>query len=223
MGGDASGSSTPGTSSRVSARERPATAVALPKCRHARVAKAKTVSYGAPSQMVKKGKQLTAVVKTNCGTFSIALDAKRFPITVNSFVFLAQRHFYDGVPFDEAGAGTYLHGGDPRGKPKGPGYTVRGSIPEGIAYRYGVVAMAQPGEPPPGQAGSQFFIVLAKPWIDTSSIYPPIGTVKGGMDVLQGISQFGAHSPGPHNLGVFAPVGKLSRPVVIEGIAIRKG
>jgi hypothetical protein len=59
--------------------------------------------------------------------------------------------------------------------------------------------------------------------IDTSSIYPPIGTVKGGMDVLQGISQFGAHSSGPHNLGVFSPVGKLSRPVVIEDISIKRG
>lgn len=195
----------------------------LPSCRPARPGGARSVSYSAPARTVQKGEELTAVVRTNCGSFSIALDTERSAAVVNSFVFLARNGFYDGVPFDVAGAGRYLHGGDPPGKASGPGYAVRGKIPPGFIYRRGVVAMSQPGQGGYSKAGSQFFVVLAKPWLDFSGIYPPLGTVTRGFDVLDDISQFGPRSNYDSNPGVLGPVGKLKRPVVIESISIEEG
>jgi peptidyl-prolyl cis-trans isomerase B (cyclophilin B) len=218
--------STAATSERLRTAPHSPAAAAVPPCGRAGAAKPKHVSYQAPPQTVKKGEELTAIVRTSCGKFSIALDARRFPTTVNSFVFLAERGFYDGVPFDKAGAGKYLHGGDPPGRAIGPGYAVTGEIPTGYFYRHGAVALAQPEEAPEGsfhKAGSQFFIVLAKPWIDTSSIYPPIGTIEGGYGVHDRISQLGPHAEYPSNVGVVGPVAKLRRPVVIEGVSIKRG
>lgn len=205
------------------AKEAPA-AVDKPECKDVKPSKAKPATYQAPTQTVKRGEKLTAVVKTNCGSFRIALDAKRFQTAVNSFVFLAEKDFYDGLGFDEAAAGTFLHGGDPPGDAVGPGYTVVGKIPEGFIYRTGVVAMARFGEERLGRAGSQFFVSLGEPWIDISGIYPPIGTVDGGLGVLKGITQFGAQAaPGPRNTGVIGPIGELSRPVAIEDVSIERG
>jgi cyclophilin family peptidyl-prolyl cis-trans isomerase len=200
-----------------------AAAVAKPKCEPAKQLRATSASYAVPRQVVKKDERLTAVVRTNCGSFSIALDPRRFTAAVNSFVFLARKGFYDGISFDKAGGGKYLHGGDPPGKVDGPGYAVPGRIPSGIPYRHGVVAMAEPDEDGYGKAGSQFFIVLAKPWLDLSGVYPPIGVVEDGLDVLNGISYFGPHIEGPANIGTSGPIGKLSHRVVIEGISIEKG
>jgi cyclophilin family peptidyl-prolyl cis-trans isomerase len=196
---------------------------ARPQCRNVRPRKARGVAYRAPGQTVGKGERLTAVVRTNCGAFSIALDAKRFPTTVNSFVFLARRGFYDGVQLDKAGAGRYLHGGDPTGRADGPGYTVPGRIPAGFIYRHGVVAMAEPDQAGYGRAGSQFFIVLAKPWLDFTEVYPPLGTIKRGFGMLNAISHLGPRAGYFSNPGVLGPIGKLRRSVVIEDISIEKG
>lgn len=194
-------------------------------CKSVKQAARHSASYPAPRQIVSRGETLTAVVRTNCGSFSIALDAKRFPNAVNSFVFLARKGFYDGMPFDKAAAGRYLHGGDPPGPASGPGYSVTGQIPSGFIYRHGVVAMAEPkiDEAKAPRAGSQFFVVLARPWLDFTAVYPPFGTVKSGFDVLNGISHFGPRSRYRPNPGVLGPSGKLRRPVVIEGITIEKG
>lgn len=193
-------------------------------CGHAKPVKVKRADYGRPRQTVGRGERLTAVVRTNCGAFSISLDARRFPTAVNSFVFLAKKGFYDGVPFDRAAAGTYLEGGNPPGSANGPGYSVTGEIPEGFIYRHGTVAMSQSGTAPPGHAGSQFFVVVAKPWLDLGGVYAPLGTVGKGFDVLDRITRFGPPAGASfHNLGVTGPIGKLRRPVVIEKISIEKG
>jgi peptidyl-prolyl cis-trans isomerase B (cyclophilin B) len=192
-------------------------------CRDAQRARTRSASYRAPPQTVRRGEELTAVVSTNCGSFSVALDAKRSPTVVNSFVFLARKGFYDGVPFDRAGGGKYLHGGNPPGPADGPGYSVTGKVPPLYVYRHGIVAMSQAAEAKPGHSGSQFFIVLAKPWLDFSSIYAPFGSVKSGFDVLDRISNLGPSSKEPGNLGTVGTIGKLRRPVVIEKISIEKG
>jgi peptidyl-prolyl cis-trans isomerase B (cyclophilin B) len=198
-------------------------AAAASRCNDVEAPKAGSVSYRAPRQTVRKGEKLTAVVSTSCGTFSIALDVKRFPTTVNSFVFLARKGFYEGASFDRAAAGTFLQGGNPPGDAGGPGYSVNGEIPSGFIYRHGVVAMWQVGEASPGRAGSQFFIVLAKPWLDFSPLYAPLGTVEDGFDMLDSISKLGPPAPGPHNIGVAGPIGQLRREVLIEKISIQKG
>lgn len=192
-------------------------------CKHVKPSKVKSASYPAPEQVVKKGERLAAVVKTSCGTFEIRLNVKRFPTTVNSFVFLAEKGFYDGLGFERAAYGTYVEGGKPIGGAGGPGYSVEGEIPSGFIYRHSVVAMSQAGESAPGHAGSRFFVIVAKPWLDYSGIYAPLGTVEKGLDVLKQISELGAPSPGPHNVGVTGPVGKLKRPVLIERVTIKRG
>jgi cyclophilin family peptidyl-prolyl cis-trans isomerase len=194
------------------------------ECEHVKAPKSKPASYEGPKQSVKRGEKLIAVVETTCGTFEIELDTESFPTTVNSFVFLARQGFYEGLPFDEAAPGTYLHAGDPPGDATGPGYTVRGEVPEKLIYRHRVVAMAQPGKVGNGVAGSQFFIVLAKPWIDTNEIYPPIGKVSNGFDVLERINALGPSDryPGSNNVGVVGTIEKLRRPVLIEKVSIER-
>jgi peptidyl-prolyl cis-trans isomerase B (cyclophilin B) len=192
-------------------------------CKQVKPSKTKSAGYGAPEQVVKKGERLTAIVKTSCGTFDVSLNAKRFPTTVNSFVFLAEKGFYDGLGFERSGYDTYLEGGKPTGGAGGPGYSVVGKIPTGFIYRHRVVAMSQSGEATPGHAGSKFFVIVAKPWLDYSGVYAPLGTIGKGLGVLEQISELGAPSPGPHNVGVTGPVGKLKRPVLIEAVTIKRG
>jgi cyclophilin family peptidyl-prolyl cis-trans isomerase len=189
-------------------------------CKKASPSKARRAVYRAPPRTVSREDELTAVVRTSCGVFVIALEPKRFPETVNSFVFLARKGFYDGLRFDKAGAGRYLHGGDPPGRAQGPGYNVREEVPDGLIYRHRMVVMSEPGRRGYGHAGSQFFVVLAKPWLDFAGLYPPLGRVEKGLDVLEAISRLGPRSRFPNNPGVLGPVGELRRPVSIEEISI---
>ena len=215
----------PAAATAPAAASEPGTSVAdTSKCKHVKRPKFEPATYEAPRQTVGKGERLTAIVKTTCGSFEIELDTKRSPTTVNSFVFLARKGFYEGVPFDEAAPGTYLHGGDPPGRAAGPGYSVKGEVPEGIVYRHRVVAMEQPGEVPIGAAGSQFFIVLADPWIDLSGSYPPLGKVTRGFEVVKRINALGPRDQfsGGGNVGVIGTIGELRRTALIEKISIKR-
>lgn len=198
----------------------------VPGCRRVEPSKVKSASYRAPKQTVGRGEKLTAVVKTNCGSFKIALEAKRWPTTVNSFAFLAKNGFYDGLSFERASYDSYLEGGKPVGGAGGPGYSVKGEAPQvSYIYKQGVVAMSQSGEAPPGTAGSRFLIVVAKPWLDLGPVYAPLGKVAGGFDVVKHISELGPPdaSPGTGNLGTLGDIGKLRQAVLIEKVTIEKG
>jgi Cyclophilin type peptidyl-prolyl cis-trans isomerase/CLD len=119
-------------------------------CKQVEAPAPKKVSYGAPEQTVSKGEKLTAVVDTSCGTFEIGLDAGRAPKTVNSFVFLTEKGFYDGLAFHRVVPEFVIQGGDPLGTGSGgPDYSVDEKPPANLAYTKGVVAMAKsPAEPP---------------------------------------------------------------------------
>ncbi len=215
--------SDPTTTASAGGHDKTAAAKTSP-CKHVKPSKAKSATYSAPEQVVKQGERLAAVVKTSCGQFTIRLNLKRWPTTVNSFVFLAEKGFYDGLGFERAAYGTYVEGGKPIGGASGPGYSVEGEAPPtSFIYRHRVVAMSQSGESAPGHAGSRFFVIVAKPWLDYSGVYAPLGTIEKGLDVLEQISELGAPSPGPHNVGVTGPVGKLKRPVLIESVSIERG
>ena len=99
----------------------------------------------------------TATIKTTTGTFTIALDAKAAPVTVNSFVFLAGKGYFHCNIFHRVIPGFVDQTGDPTGTGTGgPGYEFADeNIPK--AYATGDVAMANSG----GTAtnGSQFFMV----------------------------------------------------------------
>ena len=79
---------------------------------------------------IDPAKTYTATVKTDVGTFVIALDAKDAPKTVNNFVFLAQHHFFDCVIFLRVIPAFVDQTGDPTGTGSGgPGYTIPDEFP----------------------------------------------------------------------------------------------
>jgi peptidyl-prolyl cis-trans isomerase B (cyclophilin B) len=180
-------------------------------CKRVDVPKPKKVSYGAPKQTVTKDAKPIAVVETSCGTFQIALDAKWAPKTVNSFVFLSENGFYDGLAFHRVIPEFVVQGGDPLGTGTGnPGYSVDEKPPSNLAYTKGVVAMAKSSAEPPGRSGSQFFVVLA-----ADAALPPeyalVGKVDKGFDVVERIGKLGS------------PSGKPKQTVLIEKVSIEAG
>jgi peptidyl-prolyl cis-trans isomerase B (cyclophilin B) len=151
------------------------------------------------------------VVETSCGTFAIALDTKRAPKTVNSFVFLSEEGFYDDLTFHRVAPGFVIQGGDPLGTGTGgPGYSVDEKPPANLAYTKGTVAMAKSSAEPPGRSGSQFFVVLA-PDAGLPPEYALVGRVDRGMDVVERIGDLGT------------PEEKPKQTVLIEKISIEKG
>ena len=75
-------------------------------------------------EVLEEGDSATAVVTTNLGEFTIELDTEQAPITANSFAYLAEEGFYDGLIFHRIAPGFVIQGGDPQGTGAGgPGYT----------------------------------------------------------------------------------------------------
>lgn len=114
--------------------------------------------YDAPQQVLEPGMRYRAVIHTSCGDITADLDRQAAPKTVNSFVFLAQEGFYDGLTFHRVVANFVIQGGDPNGDGSGgPGYQLPDELPEkSNEYVFGALAMANSG---PDTSGSQFFVV----------------------------------------------------------------
>lgn len=131
-------------------------------------------------------KKYQAKFKTNYGEFTISLFAKETPITVNNFVTLARKKFYDGLIFHRVIPDFMIQGGDPDGNGTGgPGYTFKDETsPRKIVK--GSLAMANAG---PNTNGSQFFIVTANetPWLDGR--HTNFGEVVLGLDVVEKIGK----------------------------------
>jgi cyclophilin family peptidyl-prolyl cis-trans isomerase len=145
-------------------------------------------AYASPPPMtVDPNKQYTATVKTNKGDFTIQLYPKDAPATVNSFIFLAQNHYFDGLSFDRVVPGFVVQGGDPNGDATGgPGYKLPDEI-NSHKNDTGTVAMANAG---PGTDGSTFYIDLApQPNLDALHQYTVFGQVTSGLDVVNAIGQ----------------------------------
>jgi cyclophilin family peptidyl-prolyl cis-trans isomerase len=141
-------------------------------------------TYKAPPAMtIDTSKTYVAHFSTTCGNFDVTLDAKVAPKTVNSFVFLARNHFYDGLKFHRVAKDFVVQGGDPKGDGTGgPGYALP-TEPPTDGYRKGSVAMANSG---PDTTGSQFFIALTDQGAQGLGTSPPylysdLGTVTKGM------------------------------------------
>jgi cyclophilin family peptidyl-prolyl cis-trans isomerase len=157
----------------------------------------KHVTLKAPKQTVKRGEELSARIETSCGDFTIALDTERAPKTVNSFVYLSEEGFYDGLPFHRISPGFVIQGGDPLGNGTGgPGYSVDEKPPPNLSYTKGTVAMAKTSAEPPGRSGSQFYVVLA-PDAGLPPEYALVGKVSEGMDVVDRIGKLGKPNEQP--------------------------
>ena len=155
----------------------------------------------APPMTIDPSKTYTATVKTDVGTFTIALDASKAPQTVNNFVFLADKGFYRCVSFHRVITGFVDQTGDPTGTGTGgPGYTIPDEYPAKAAnaadqYPLGSVAMANTGQPHTG--GSQWFVVAGAQGESLPPQYSLFGQVTSGMDVVNDINQDGSTSGTP--------------------------
>jgi cyclophilin family peptidyl-prolyl cis-trans isomerase len=145
-------------------------------------------TYSKPPPLnLQEGAVYTATLDTSCGEIVIELDAEAAPITVNNFVFLARKGFYDGLTFHRTVPGFVIQGGDPSGDGSGgPGYQFADELPDD-GYPLGSVAMANAG---PGTNGSQFFIVTGDAAALTND-YSKFGQVVEGLDVAQAIESLG--------------------------------
>jgi cyclophilin family peptidyl-prolyl cis-trans isomerase len=140
-----------------------------------------------PPMSIDKSKQYFATVKmAKGGEFVMQLFPDKAPLTVNSFVFLARQHFFDGVTFHRVIDGFMAQGGDPTGTGTGgPGYEFANEDNDLKFDKPGVVAMANAGR---DTNGSQFFITYApQPRLDGG--YTIFGQVVSGMDVVNGLTR----------------------------------
>jgi peptidyl-prolyl cis-trans isomerase B (cyclophilin B) len=149
-----------------------------------------------PKQTLTVGEKLTATVDTSCGRFDIQLDTSTQPKTVNSFVYLSKKGFYDDTTFNRIVPHFVIQGGDPlQNGTGGPGYTVVEPPPHNATYRMGTVAMAKTAVAPPGQSGSQFFVVTASD-AGLPPNYAILGKVTSGFDVVKRIGTLGDRTSG---------------------------
>jgi cyclophilin family peptidyl-prolyl cis-trans isomerase len=140
-----------------------------------------------PEMALEEGKSYHARVKMeNGGEFLIELYPESAPQTVNSFVFLANQEFFDGVTFHRVLDGFVAQTGDPSGTGMGgPGYTLPNEIDPNLSHDdKGVVAMANRG---PDTNGSGWYITLG-PATNLDGDYTIFGRVVEGMDVVEGIT-----------------------------------
>ena len=143
--------------------------------------------YEEPPMGIDSSKQYFANVKmANGGEFVIQLYPDKAPITVNSFVFLACKGYFDGLTFHRVLEGFMAQGGDPTGTGSGgPGYEFVNEDSDLIFDKAGVVAMANAGR---DTNGSQFFITF----VETPQLnggYTIFGQVVEGMDVVNAITR----------------------------------
>ena len=139
----------------------------------------------------KVSKEMTvAVINTNLGTIEIELFADQTPKTVENFVGLAEKGYYNGIIFHRVIADFMIQGGDPTGTGRG-GNSLWGApfadeiVPSLKHDEPGVLSMANSG---PNTNGSQFFItVVPTPWLDGK--HTVFGKVINGMNVVYDISK----------------------------------
>ena len=125
------------------------------------------------------------------GTIEVELYKDAAPITVDNFVKLANKGFYNGLTFHRIIKGFMIQGGCPKGNGTGgPGYSIKGEfsangINNPIKHERGVISMARAMDP--NSAGSQFFIMhQAAPHLDGQ--YAAFGKVVKGIEVVDAIA-----------------------------------
>ena len=154
-----------------------------------------------------------AVIKTNMGTIEILLFDELVPKTVENFVGLAQKGYYNGIIFHRVIENFMIQGGDPTGTGRGGESFWGKSFADEFNMELkhltpGVLSMANAG---PNTNGSQFFITLVPtPWLDGKhSIF---GHVLKGMEVVEAIGK----------VATSQPFNKPLNDVVMETVTIEK-
>ena len=131
-----------------------------------------------------KAKKFTVVLHTEKGDVAVSLNADQTPITVNNFVTLAKKGFYNKTIFHRVIKGFMIQGGDPKGDGTGgPGYKFADEPFTG-EYTRGTIAMANSG---PNTNGSQFFIMHKDNPLPKN--YVIFGKVISGMETVDAIAE----------------------------------
>lgn len=153
-------------------------------------------------------KSFTATLQTTEGVIVIALNAKETPKTVENFVSLSRKGFYNNTIFHRVIKGFMIQGGDPKGDGTGgPGYQFDDE-PFSGEYSRGTVAMANAG---PNTNGSQFFIMHQDYALPKN--YVIFGKVKEGLEVVDKIATAQVTTSGGEN-------SKPVNPVTIQTVVI---
>ena len=133
---------------------------------------------------------IVTIEMENGGIIKAELYPEVAPNTVNNFVSLVSKGFYNGIIFHRVIPGFMIQGGDPNGVGMGgPGYSIKGEFTQNrfennLKHDRGVLSMARTMNP--NSAGSQFFIMVEKaPHLDGQ--YAAFGKVIEGMDVADAI------------------------------------
>jgi peptidyl-prolyl cis-trans isomerase B (cyclophilin B) len=204
----ATSSATPSASGSASTQAEPATSCSY----QASGTAARTV--GTPPAKPDYQASYQATIRTNRGNVVIDLLNSKATCTVNSFVYLAAKKYFNNThchrlttidPF-------VLQCGDPTGTGSGgPGYKFANENLAGAKYTQGTVAMANSG---PNTNGSQFFIVYKNSKLAPS--YTPFGEVVKGLGIIQNVAKAGSDNANT------AGDGHPKEKVVIESVTIKK-
>ncbi|MBR5534785.1 MAG: peptidylprolyl isomerase [Ruminiclostridium sp.] len=134
---------------------------------------------------------IVTIEMENGGKIVAELYPEVAPISVNNFISLINKGFYDGIIFHRVISGFMIQGGDPQGTGMGgPGYCIKGEFAQNgvkndLSHKRGVLSMARTMVP--NSAGSQFFIMHADgDFLDGQ--YAAFGAVTEGMDVVDAIA-----------------------------------
>ena len=128
-----------------------------------------------------------AIISTEKGDMKAELYEKETPVTVENFVNLAGKRFYDGLTFHRVIPDFVIQGGCPRGDGTGgPGYTIPYETSAGRQYHdRGVLSMAHRGK---DTGGSQFFICMNRENTQhLDGVHTCFGRVIEGVDVIDDI------------------------------------
>ena len=124
---------------------------------------------------------------TTKGTIKMKLYPEEAPKTVENFVKLIKKGYYNGLKFHRVEPGFVVQGGDPKGDGTGgPGYTIPDETNKKLKHNRGAVAMAKSSAP--DSAGSQFYIVIEKPASFLDGGYTVFGQVISGQEVAEKIA-----------------------------------
>ena len=150
----------------------------------------------------------------NYGEIVVELDRNAAPITVDNFVSLVNKGFYNGLTFHRVISGFMIQGGCPKGNGTGgPGYEIKGEFAENgvnnpIEHKRGVISMARAMDP--DSAGSQFFI-MHKDGDFLNGKYAAFGRTISGIEVVDKIASVKTNY-----------ADKPLTPVIIEKITIEE-
>ncbi len=135
---------------------------------------------------------IVTITMADGGVMKAELYPEIAPNTVNNFISLVKKGFYDGLIFHRVIRGFMIQGGDPRGNGTGgPGYSIKGEFMMNgfvneLAHTPGVLSMARAMNP--DSAGSQFFI-MHKTANHLDGQYAAFGKVIEGMDIVDRIAE----------------------------------